>query len=352
MPRLGGNMFVLLRIVRLIMRIGPWAEERFQEWNRERQFQIVEGRRQLAARNWAEAEKHLAMALAERSHLKHRRCELLLDLERAQLRQGKFGEAEQTLRAAMALASNRALLAKAQDALLDMQLEQGRYGEAEQSIAEILEAERSESNPDGARIAKSYRNLGELRLKTDREAEALEAFRWAAEQAERTFGLGHAETAQSLGDLGMLLRRSGDHAEAQRLLRRALDIHREASGLDSREATQGLYHLAASLEESGDVDGAATEFERLLALRARLVGVNPSENAGTQVRLAGLYLQAGRIGPARELLNNAISVLERNGGQTLVEALEMLAYVEEQSGRPEEAKRWREAASNLAAAAE
>jgi tetratricopeptide (TPR) repeat protein len=345
-------MLVLLRIVRLIMRLGPWAEERFKEWNSERQFQILEGKRHLDARNWAEAEKHLSMALAERSHLKHRRCELLLDLERAQLRQGKFGEAEQTLRAAMALASNRTLRARAQDSLLDMQLEQGRYGEAEQTIAEILEAERAESSPDGARVSKLYRSLGALRIKIGREPEALEAFRWAVEQSEKAHGLGHAETAQSLGELGMLLRRNGDHAEAQRHLRRALEIHREASGLDSREATEGLYHLASSLEESGDLSGAASEFERLLALRARQVGVNPTENAGTQVRLAGLYLQAGRIGPARELLNNAISVLERNGGPVLAEALDMLAYAEEQSGRPDEAKRWREAAAHLAAAGE
>lgn len=88
----------------------------------------------------------------------------------------------------------------------------------------------------------------------------------------------------------------------------------------------------------------------MLALRARQVGVNPLDNAETQVRLAGLYLMAGRIGPAKELLNHAVGVLERHGGPTLAEAVQMLAFAEEQSGRPEEAQRWREVASNLAAA--
>lgn len=83
---------------------------------------------------------------------------------------------------------------------------------------------------------------------------------------------------------------------------------------------------------------------------ARQVGVNPLENAETQVRLAGLYLKAGRTGPARELLNQAIPLLERNGGQPLAQALQLLALAEEQSGRPEEAERWREVASNLATA--
>jgi thioredoxin-like negative regulator of GroEL len=89
----------------------------------------------------------------------------------------------------------------------------------------------------------------------------------------------------------------------------------------------------------------------LLALRARQVGVNPPENAEAQLRLAGLYITAGRIGPAKELLNSAIAVLERNGGQPLAQALDLLALAEEQSGRPDEARRWREVASNLAVGA-
>ena len=345
-----GIVRIFVALIRMAMRIASWAEERVKEWWQERQFQIVEGQRQLDCRNWAEAEKHLSLALAERRHSKHQTCELLLNLERAQRRQAKFREAEQSLQAATAVASTRALRARTQDALLDLQLEQARYPEAEQSIAAILSAEQATARPDGVRVARCYQKLGAVRLKTGRDAEAMEAFRWAAEQSERAFGAGHTETAQCLGDLGTLLRRQGNHAEAQHCLRRALDIHREAAGLDSREATQGLFQLASSLEESGDLDGAAGEFERLLALRARLVGVNPLENAQTQVRLAGLYLKAHRTGPAKELLNHAISVLERNGGQALVQALEVLALAEEQSGRSEEARRWREVALNLIAA--
>jgi tetratricopeptide (TPR) repeat protein len=148
----------------------------------------------------------------------------------------------------------------------------------------------------------------------------------------------------------MLHRQHGQHSEAQRYLRRALDIHRAASGLDSQKASEGLYHLAASLEESGDFDGAANEFERLLRLRTHQVGVDPIANAETEVRLAGLHLRAGRTAAAKELLGHAISVLERTGGQPLAQALEMLAHVEEQSGRPEEAGRWREVAANLMSA--
>jgi hypothetical protein len=68
------------------------------------------------------------------------------------------------------------------------------------------------------------------------------------------------------------------------------------------------------------------------------------------VHLAGLYVRAGRIAPARELLLQAISTLERKGGPQLARALETFADVEEHMGRGEDAKRWRERASEIAAA--
>jgi tetratricopeptide (TPR) repeat protein len=343
-------MISVTRIVRLTMRVARWAEPHVKEWHRQRHLNRVEGQRHLDSHNWAEAEKHFGLALAERKHSRHRRCELLLNLEQAQRRQRKLQEAEQSALVALEIAPDRSLRARAQDALVDIRMEQARYQEAEQSIADILRMEQAEARPDGARVARCYRKLGTARLKSERNAEAMEAFRQAADLSERVFGAEHAETAQSFADLGMLHRQHGEHPQAQLYLRRALEIHRGTSGLDSHEATQGLYQLASSLEECGDLDGAAGEFERLLALRARQVGVNPLENAETQVRLAGLYLMARRTGPAKELLNHAIGLLERKGGQPLAQALQMLAMAEDQSGHPEEAERWREVASNLAAA--
>lgn len=340
-------MISVTRIFRLSMRVARWAEPHVREWHRQRHLRATEGQRHLDARNWAEAEKEFTAALAERRHSNVRRAEMLLNLELAQRRQGKLAEAGQSAQAAIEIASSRPLHTRAEDALLDIQIEQGRYADAEQNIADILRNEHGEAKPDGARAAQCYRKLGTVRLKSGRNAEAMEAYRQAAELAERVFGDADAETAQSFTELGTLLRQQGNQAEAQRHLRRALEIHRAASGLDSHEATQGLYQLAASLEESGDLDGAAGEFERLLSLRARQVGVNALENAETQVRLAALYLKAHRTAPAKELLNHAIGVLERQGGPALAQALELLACADEQCGRTDDARRWREAASRL-----
>lgn len=107
-----GIVRLFVRLIRIALAIAHWAEERVKEWRQERQFQLTEGRRQLAARNWSEAEKHLSLALAERRHWKDKRCELLLELERAQRRQGKLSEAEQTLQAALTIAPRRELRAR------------------------------------------------------------------------------------------------------------------------------------------------------------------------------------------------------------------------------------------------
>jgi tetratricopeptide (TPR) repeat protein len=344
-------MISITRLFRLGIRVAAWATPRMQEWHRQRHMNRVEGQRHLDARNWTEAEKHLTLALAERRHSSKRRLDLLLGLVQAQRRQAKFVEAEQTTNTAIQLANQShdySLGSRALDALMDIQLDQGKYAEAEQTAREIMELQSSQSKPDNALLSKCFRKLGTALLKVERDAEAMEAFRQAATLSERAFGAEHVETANSLAELGMLFRERGEHAEAQQHLRRALQIHRGTLGPDSHEATQDLHHLAASLEDSGDIDGAVEEFERLLALRARQVGCNPLETAEAQVRLAVLYLNASRTGPAKELLMQAIGTLERKGGPALSQAMEAMARAEEQFGRPADAKQWREKALSIA----
>jgi tetratricopeptide (TPR) repeat protein len=184
-------------------------------------------------------------------------------------------------------------------------------------------------------------------LKSGRKDEALEAFQQAAGLSEQVFGPNHLETAQSFAELGMLSRQHGNHAQAQWCLRRAAEIHQTASGLESHAATEAIFNLAASLEQSGDLEGAMSEYERVLKLKDRQVGGNREEATEVQVHLAALYVKAGRIAPARELLMQAIGTLERKGGPPLARALGTFADVEERMGRMEEARQWRERAAEI-----
>ena len=71
--------------------------------------------------------------------------------------------------------------------------------------------------------------------------------------------------------------------------------------------------------------------------------------AEMQVKVAGLYLHWGRYGPARELVTQAITRLERKSGRRLATALETLAQLEDASGRRKEAEALRNRALTVAA---
>ena len=79
----GGTMISITRLFRLSMKMARWCKPHVREWHRKRHLHRMESQRHLDARNWSEAEKHLVIALAERRHSSQRRCELLLNLERA-----------------------------------------------------------------------------------------------------------------------------------------------------------------------------------------------------------------------------------------------------------------------------
>jgi len=262
-------MISVTRLVRLGVRLATWATPHVKEWHRQRHFNATEGRRHLESHHWADAEKHIKLALAERRRAIPERIELLLSLQKAQRHQHKLAEAEKTVQQAIALAGKvweRSWRALTKEALVDLQLDQGKYSEAEQTINDIQKLEAGQSAPGRARLARCSLKLAKALLSTGRREEAVEACRRAVELSEQAFGPEHLETANALSELGALHHEHGNHAEAQRCVRRALEIHRSELGADSLQATQDLHRLADLLEESGDHTGAMAEYERVLAM--------------------------------------------------------------------------------------
>jgi tetratricopeptide (TPR) repeat protein len=344
-------MISVTRLIRLGVRVAAWATPHVKEWHRQRHFNTTEGQRHLEARHWADAEKHLILALAERRRAIPQRIELLLSLQKAQRHQHKLAEAEKTILQAVALAGKvweRSWRSLTKEALADLQIEQTKYAEAEETIKEIQKLEEGKSAPGRARLARCSLKLAKALLSTGRKAEALEACKRAVDLSEQAHGADHLETANALSELGVLHQQHGNPEEALRCVRRALQIHRSELGADSQQATQDLHNLAELLEESGDYPGAMHEYERVIAMNERQVGGDRKDMAETQVRLAVLYLNADRTSAARELLIHAVATLERSGGDLLGFALTALAAAEEESGRHAEALRRREQAAKLA----
>ena len=141
------------------------------------------------------------------------------------------------------------------------------------------------------------------------------------------------ETGGVLTETGILYRAAGRNEDAQRCLRRALRIHEREHGANSPEAVRDLHNLAGSHEEAGDIESAACLYERALDLKDRIVGGDQEELAEMQFGVAGLYIDWGNYSRARELLSMCIGTFKRKKGARLAVAYELLAHVEEYSGR-------------------
>jgi tetratricopeptide (TPR) repeat protein len=320
-------------------KFAAWAAPQVQQWQKDREFNRVEGDRQLKAGNFPEAEAYLLEAVEEcgdRGSSPTTRIRLQLQLAEAQRKQGlsKLDDAEATIRAALELTAricNPSGYVQCLDALAEVFHDRGDYQAMECLIEEGVRIEAAMPHPDPIRMARRVQRLGMVRhLQGEDGIPALEKAIGLFEQA---YGEEHVETAGVLTETGILYRASGRHEDAQRFLRRALRIHEREHGADSPEAIRDLHNLAGSHEEAGDIESAASLYERALELKDRLIGGDEEELAEMQFGVAGLYIEWGNHTRARELLAVCIGTFKRKKGARLAVAYELLAHVEEYSGR-------------------
>lgn len=325
--------------------------DRAKTWTLDRNFDQAEGERLFKAGNFQAAEGFLTRAAADaeaRKRSASRRVHLRLMLAEALRKQyrvdspgtsDKLLSAEGAVRGAIEIAaanSDRDLYIRCLDELADIFSGQGNYAAVEKCMQEAIKLEASLSRPDPLRMGRRVLRLGVARHRLGKLDDAIPTLEKAVEINEQTFGLDHDETANHLTELGAALRANGNHELAQMHLRRALKIH-ERQGLDSPAAIRDLHHLAGSLEEAGDLDGAAAEYERALAYKHRVIGSDLDDLAELQYGLASLYIEWENYSRARELLYEAIGTFRNRGGLRLCVAYETMAYVEECSGRYDDA---------------
>ncbi len=328
----------IFNALRWSLSLTAWAAPRMQAWSLEHGVNRVEGERHLKARNYAEAEKHLERALHEADVQRHsvRRVQFRLEMAEAQRKQGKFNEAEQTVRDALELTarvSNPSGYVQCLDALAEVFHDSGNFPAMEAVLQEGVRIEAAIPHPDRMRMARRIHRLGTARHKNGRSEAAIPALEKAVKLHEEVSGEEHIETGNLLSELGAIYRAQGTHQEAERCLRRALRIHEHELGPTSEEALHDLHHLAGSLESSGEIEQAAALYERMLLLKERIVGGDLEDLAEMQFGVAGVYIGWSNYARARELLFESIGTFKRKKGARLAVAQETLAYVEEYSGR-------------------
>lgn len=314
-------------------------------WTIDRNWNRAEGERLLKAHQYCDAEPYLEHAVTEadqHSMSAPKRVRMRAQLADVQRKIGKFTEAEANLRQAIQLAagaSDSSGYLLCLDLLADVFFGQANYEASEKVSQEGVRIESALPHPDPLRMARRVHRLGMSRYKGGRSADAIPALKKGLELHEQSYGAEHEETISVLSELGAIYRAEGLHAEAQTCLRRSLRFHQNAFGADDSRAIHDLHQLAGSLEESGDTEAAAHEYERVMELKHRVLGRDMDEIGEMQFSLASLYVGWGNYPRSRELLLECIGTFKRKAGPRLAVAYELLAQVEELSGRFHDAVR-------------
>jgi tetratricopeptide (TPR) repeat protein len=341
------------------LKTWQWAWTRApqrESWGLDRNWHRSEAARHLKSGNFADAERHLALAVREADDqgvAAAQRVELrleLADLQRqlatappagaegaAPFDMVKLRDAENTLREAIIVctqASDSKLFLRSLDALAEIFCVIEDYQALEETIGDAIRLALSVPNEDPQRKEERLQRLAMAQDKNGRFPDAMKTFDQAIALREKHYGAGHLETGNLLAEVGRICRARGLQAQAQAYLKRALRVHEAQCGTDSPEALADVQHLAGSLEDSGDLDAAAAQYERALGLKLRKLGCeNIDEVAEMQYSLACLHIGWGHYSRARELLSECIGAFKRQSGARLAVAYESLAHVEEQEGR-------------------
>jgi tetratricopeptide (TPR) repeat protein len=321
---------------------------RTQSWTLDRDWHRSEAERHLKSQNYAEAIRHLKAAAEEadrRNAPAKRRIRLRLELADAQRRIAPtltttadlLIAAETTARAAILIAaeaSDREEYVACLDALADIFVDKRDYTSLEAVEQEAIRLGAMLSHPDPRRMAKRVHRLAVARHKLGAAEAAIPALEKSLRLHEETWGEDTREMADLHLEVGSIYRAQGDYPRALDCLRRALAIHEELSGRSSDEAIFAVQQLAGCYEDAGDMDRAAEHYERCLMLKLRKVGVRHIEEVAVmQYSLANLHASWGNLARARELLTDCIGCFRRDGGPRLAVTHELMAQVEERSGR-------------------
>jgi len=314
-------------------------------WTLDRNWHRSEAERHLQARNFEEALRHLMVAVEQADERKapaKQRVRFRLELADAQRRIAGIGSedlefAEATVREALGIAAKAAdsdEYVNCLDALADVFADQKNFPALEKVEQEAIRLGASLPHPDPLRMAKRVHRLAVARHKIGDTQEAIPALEKSLSLHEQTYGADSPEMAALNYEIGSIYRDQGEQDRAKDCFRRALRVQERQFGSDSPEALRVLQQLAGCYEDSGDLDGAAEQYERCLMLKLKKLGVhNIEEVALMQYSLANLYSGWGNLGRARELLTDCIGVFRRDGGPRQAVAHEMLAQIEERSGR-------------------
>jgi tetratricopeptide (TPR) repeat protein len=144
------------------------------------------------------------------------------------------------------------------------------------------------------------------------------------------------------------MQRQGRYEEALALRRRELALWRRAFGAEHQAVAQSMAEIAVVLTQLNRLDEAERLFQAAAAMRLRVSGPDHPLLAYTLRRHAELLIKRGDFAGAEALLQRAAAILRRQlpaEHPDVRSVYEVMSDLYDAWGRPDEARRYRQAAS-------
>ncbi len=240
-------------------------------------------------------------------------------LGRTYQRLGLYEEAEQHLRASLALRARlhgheHLDVATALHNLAEVRKDRTQSEDAEVLFRDALAIRQRLLGPGHADIAATLYSLGETLQTLGRFAEAEPLHRQALELFRRLRGDEHPDVAHCLTGLGLLMTNIEDYPAAEAFFRDALAMDRRLLGAEHPDVATGAINLAKTLHVTGDYAAAEPLFCEAIALYRRLLG-DEHDNVAWGLHRYGLLLQSkGEYAQAETLMREALAIYRQTLG--------------------------------------
>jgi CHAT domain-containing protein/Tfp pilus assembly protein PilF len=191
----------------------------------------------------------------------------------------------------------------------------GKYTEAEQHYKQALAIEEKLFGPGNRKLVWIINNLAIVNMRQGKDAEAEELYKRALAIQTKELGEVQAEVGFTLDNLGLIYAHQGKYAEAEAAHKRGITIMEKSLGADHPEVAMGLNNLALLYDTQGRYSEAEALQKRALAIKEKRVGADKPTVAASLDNLASLYKEQGRYAEAEVLSKRAVAIYEKSLGK-------------------------------------
>jgi len=195
-----------------------------------------------------------------------------------------------------------------------LRMDQARFGEAEQTLRNAVAMDRRHIPADDQRLGSVLSSLASVLMHRGAYEEAIQALNEAIRIQSRP-GADQAEFAESLTFLSTSYHILGRDQEAQTMAERVLATHLRIYGDRHPSVAEDITNLGQIREQLGFYADAEQDGRKALAIIRAWYGNDHIESAVDAEGLAGTLIYEGKYDEAADLLQSAIPTLERDMGK-------------------------------------